>query len=83
MDWDPQAPLTALQACRSVVVCVLYYMFFVFRFVSDQHVYFESYVMIMFFQSPNRRGTQFHVEKLSKFVLNSHIDPIGERNDVR
>ena len=37
----------------------------------------------LFLKTPNRRGTQFHAEKWSNFVLSSHLDPIGDRNDVR
>ena len=44
----------------------------------DDIVYFY-----LFLETSNRRGTQFHAEKLSKFVLGSHLDPIGGQNDVQ
>ena len=34
-------------------------------------------------KTSNRRGAQSCAEKLSMFVLNSHLDPIGEQNDVQ
>ena len=33
-------------------------------------------------KTSNRREIQFHAETLSSFVLNSHLDPTGEQNDV-
>ena len=35
-----------------------------------------------FGKTSNRRATQINAEKLSSFVLSSHLDPIGEQNDV-
>ena len=32
-------------------------------------------------KTSNRRGTQFHAEQWSSFVLSSHLDPIGDQND--
>ena len=29
------------------------------------------------------REAQFHAEQLSNFEMNSHIDPIGDQNDVQ
>ena len=34
-------------------------------------------------ETSNRRGTQSWAEKWSIFVLRSHLDPIGEQNDVQ
>ena len=31
----------------------------------------------------NRQGTQIHAGKVSKFILNSHRDPIGDQNGVQ
>ena len=39
-------------------------------------------VFLHILETPNRRGMQFHAEKWSNFALSSHIDPIGDRNDV-
>ena len=39
--------------------------------------------MYLFSKTPNRRGTQSCAEKLSNLVLSSHLDPIGEQNDVQ
>ena len=41
------------------------------------------YVLTLFGETPNRRETQFHAGKLSKFVMNSHIDPTDDQNDVQ
>ncbi len=37
---------------------------------------------ITYLKAPNRRGTQFHAEKLPNFVLSSPIGPTGDQNDV-
>ena len=34
-------------------------------------------------KTPNRRGTQNQFEKWSNLVLNSHLDLIGDKNDVQ
>ena len=36
----------------------------------------------LFPTTPNRRGTQSHVEKWSDLVPSSHLDPIGDQTDV-
>ena len=85
MDWYPQAPLTAFQACRR--------RFFLF---SKQHALLKkvlvceyllsivnNYGFYPFVKTPNRRGTQIHAERWSNFVLSSHLDPIGHQNDVQ
>ena len=38
--------------------------------------------LCLFLKTPNRRETQFHAWGWSKFVLSSHLDPIGDQNDV-
>ena len=43
-------------------------------------VTFSDYVH--FGQTPNTRETESHAEKLLNFILSSHLDPIGEQNDV-
>ena len=35
------------------------------------------------FENQTRRGTKFPAEKLSNFVLSSHLDPFGNQNDVQ
>ena len=37
----------------------------------------------LFLKTPNRRETQRHSKWRLNFVLSSHLDPIGDRNDVR
>ena len=39
-------------------------------------------MMIFVLETPSRRRTPFDTETLSSFVLNSHLDPIGDQNDV-
>ena len=61
MDWYPHAPLTAFQVCRRSLF--LYDMPFGERSVLT-HLY--KYLMFYLFgKTSNRRGTQFHAEKLS------------------
>ena len=36
-----------------------------------------------FLKTPHRRGTQIHADKWSSVALVSHLDPIGDQNDVR
>ena len=38
--------------------------------------------LCLFLKTPDRRETQFHAGRWSNFVLKSHLDPIGDRNDV-
>ena len=46
-------------------------------------VSFEYTSFLHMLENINRRGTQFHVEKPSNFVQSSHLDPIGDQNDVQ
>ena len=54
-------------------------------FRNDHIVVFLLYFpcFYRFLKTPNRRGTQNHFRNWSIFVLSSHIDPIGEQNDVQ
>ena len=61
---------TNLSFFRKVFVCPKP----LFSVIFDDHVYVRT---------PNRRGTQSHAEKLPNFALNSHLDPIGDQNDVQ
>ena len=36
-----------------------------------------------FSKTPHGRETQLHAEKLSSFTRSSHLDPIGEQNDIQ
>ena len=79
MDWYPQAPLTAFQAC-----CI--------SFLEKQRAFTKEMfaeicqpVMLLniLFKTPSRRGAQFYADNVSIFVLNSHLDPIGDQNAVQ
>ena len=39
--------------------------------------------LCLFVKTPNRRGTISHEENKTNFVMNSQLDPIGDRSDVR
>ena len=79
-DWGPHASLTApFPACRSCVSFSKDMLFLercVLVFVNIKSVY-------QFATISNRRGTQIRAEKLSNFVLNFHLDLIGDQNDVQ
>ena len=72
MDWYPQAPLTTLQACRRRFVYnstdSFYKLQCLKRFDDDECFYACG-------KTPNRRGTQIHMESLSIFVLSSPSRP--------
>ena len=42
----------------------------------------QTVIFYLLLKTSNRRGTKKHAEKLSNFVLNSHLEPIGDQNDV-
>ena len=74
----PQALLTALQAAAGAF------------FFEKQHVFlknvcyfFNMLCFYLFGKTSNRRGTQSCAGKWSIVVLSSHLDPIGEQNDVQ
>ena len=37
---------------------------------------------VLFLKPSNRRGTQLHSGRRSNFVLSSHLESIGDQNDV-
>ena len=39
--------------------------------------------LYLFGKTSKRRGTQFHVGKLSIYVLSSRLDPTGDQNDAQ
>ena len=61
-----------------------------FRHVFFQKGAFSSKTIVfsciswlcLFLKTPNRQETQFHAWGWSIFDLNSHLDPIGDQNDV-
>ena len=75
MDWYPQAPLKAFQACRSLFVFDRQHT--LLKSVNDCQSLSTFKLVCQLLKAPNRRGMQFHAELLSKFVLSSHLDPIG------
>ena len=82
MDWDPQAPITAFQACHKHFVFENQHVFFQKGLVLSQ-VVLLSYLIIMFIlETPKRRAMQFLAGELTNFVLSSHVKPIGDQNDV-
>ena len=63
-----------------------------FRFVVttclfEEGVFLKVFVNVQYFyrfsKTSNRRESQFDVESLSNFVLISHMDPLGDQNDVQ
>ena len=82
MDWGPQAPLTAFHACRRLFLWKTNSLFHHRKVYFCPKPLFEVVFDGCFYKTPNRRGTQFHVEKLPNFVLSSNLDPIGDQNDV-
>ena len=40
-------------------------------------------VSLRSWNNKNRRGTKLNAGKLSTWVLNSYLDPIGDQNDVQ
>ena len=42
-----------------------------------------SDVFTVLLKTSNGRETQLHAEEWSKFVMHSHLDPIGDQNDVK
>ena len=81
MFWYPQAPLKAFQACHRHFLFLKNNMSFLEMTVLVN--VFSTFSVFTFGKTPNRRGTQFHAEKCSNFVLNSYLDPIGDQNDVQ
>ena len=47
--------------------------------VQSYSIFVNNSLFYLFGKTPNRRGTQFHVDKWSNFVLSSHLDPIGDQ----
>ena len=79
MDRYPQTPLTAFQASRKRCS-------FLSNRPFSENVFLAMFVNIYVFlvlKTPNRRRTQFRVEKILNCVLSSHLDPIGDQNDVQ
>ena len=85
MNWYPQALLTAEQACRRR-----------FFFVEKRRAFFETCpfstkicmfthmcCLCIFLKALDRRGTNRQSKWRLNFVLSSHIDPIGDQNDVQ
>ena len=50
--------------------------------VYSQHLSIFSVYTYFQKKTQNNRGTQIKVKQLSIFVLSSHLDPIGDHNDV-
>ena len=48
-----------------------------------QPIFVNIYCYYLFGKTPYRHGMQFHVEKWSSFVLNSHLYLIGDQKDVQ
>ena len=80
---EPQAPLTAEQACH---------FFFLqsdtpfskhVRFLTKICICLDGQCFCMFLGTPNKRRTPNHLRKGSNFVLSSRPDPIGVQNGVR
>ena len=83
MNWYPQALLTALQAAAGAFFFEKRRAFFQKGlFLTKTLIFSNIYSFYLFLKTPNRRGTHSYAEKLPNFVLSSHIDPIGDRNDV-
>ena len=85
MFWWPQAQLMVCQSCRRFFSsrCGKQHVCCCKKVTCLENIYFRSCLIIMFTSGKtNRRGMQFHVEKSSNFVLNSHLDPVGDQNDV-
>ena len=83
MYWYPQALLTAEQAAAGAFFFEKRHALFQKGlFLTKALIFSNIYVFYLFLKTPNRRGTHSNAEKLPKFVLSSHIDPIGDRNDV-
>ena len=80
MHWDPQALFAAEQACCMQFVWKPNMFLEMTVFVNScQHLMF----WLVFLNTFNRRETQLHSEQMSNLVLNSHLDPIGDPNDVQ
>ena len=83
MDWCPQAPLTAFQACHRFLFLV-----FVKRHAFVKKVRFCQYVLMCRFctclgkHQIDAELIHFLAE-IVDFVLSSHPDPIADRNDVQ
>ena len=87
-DLDAQrdfAPQCIIQKQNSSMSEVLHFWLIACSvFVASNAVFLQLIcVFCIFLEQPNRRGTRFHAEKWSNFVLSSDIDLIGDRIDVR
>ena len=51
--------------------------------VLDKHMFLYISCFYPFMKTPNRRGTQRTKNGGWDFVLSSHLDPIGDQNDVQ
>ena len=56
-------------------------------FLENGHAFLNKYCLgqqiVNMLKTPNRRATHSCAEKMTNFVLNSHLDPIGNQNDVQ
>ena len=84
MYWYPKALFTAEQACRRFFVVEQQRTFFqTCPFFTKICISTNIYCICSFLKTLNRRGTQIHSKWRLNFVLSSHIDPIGNQNDVQ
>ena len=81
MDWYPHAPLTAFHACRRhFLVEKRDTPFNSWQFQSTAVNISSAY---RFSKTPDTCGTQIHADKWLIVVLSSHLDLIGDQNDVQ
>ena len=85
MNWYPQALLTAEQACRRRFLLLKHNapFFQTCPFLTETCIFVYICSLCLFLKTPNRRETQRHSKWRLDFVLSSHIDPIGDQNDVQ
>ena len=85
MYWYPQALFTAEQACRRRFLFLFNDAPFSNMSIFNKKTFIctNIYGLCIFLKTTNRRGTQIHSKWRQNFVLSSHIDLIGDQNDVR
>ena len=80
MDWYAQAPVTVFQ----LAACVFCLKNDMFVLLTTMLVNVCQYVVLsLIFQTQNRRERRFRAEELWMFFLSSHLDLIGDQNDVQ
>ena len=82
MVWYPQALFTAEQACRRHFFFERHACFKTCPFLTSMCICLYLFCFGVFSKTPNRRGTQRHSKWRLNFVLGSHLDLMGDQNDV-